>query len=898
MRGRTDLGVAWAVMPNAKPADRISVRLRFASGSLLETEAQRGLAHYLEHMAFNGSTNFPAGSLVETLQRFGMAFGADTNAHTGFSETVYKLDLPDAAPATLALGLRVLADQGFALTLAPEEVERERGIILAEMRDRDDAGRRAWQAQAEASYAGTILPARMPIGTQATVSAATRDQLAAYYRTWYRPERALVIVVGAVQPAAVEAAINEAFAVGAFAEAAVAEPSLGTLQPGEVSAWRHDAEASGTQVVIQRTRSEDPGPDRAERRERELYRDLAERVLSRRLDRLREQDPQGPLLSSGAWSYHRWGIAHAGVTGMAKPGRVSAAAALLESERRRMIEHGPTANELSSVIAAQHAELDAAIAQAAIRTNAFLADALAAAADEDRRFLAPKQERDLVSPWLGAATPAACREAYAAAWAGPGRLVCLVDGREQESASDGAANLAVVWAGARTAAVDPPVERAAVAWPYAPGTPVEPVAVTDAAHGIRQFVWANHVCANLAPSDRAPGVVLVQARLLLPAALPPWAVWGFAILSLGSSGTAHLNADDLRLALSSTSVKGRELTLTDRSLTVTVSCAPDDLATAVQIVLARITDPAWRHDPTEGERIRWLETLDALPSDPAALADNALEDLFAAGDPARTPATRKQAAAVTLAESRAWLEPHLASAPLALSVVGQAPADTAALLAAHLGSLPAREPWPLQADLVSGLVPVAPAPVGERRDLLAQGTTPVAALRLTWPTTDHRDVRVVRRLSFLAAAFDDRLREELRERLGEAYSPVAWNASSDTWAGVGRLTVEASVAPAKAAEAEAAIRAVASELHQRGVSADLLARIAAPRIKNVEAMRQGNAYWLTVVDRSHWQPFRLAWATSLPDDLAGITTEDLAALARTYLDPARAIAVVAITPEP
>ena len=420
----------------------------------------------------------------------------------------------------------------------------------------------------------------------------------------------------------------------------------------------------------------------------------------------------------------------------------------------------------------------------------------------------------------------------------------------------------------------------------------------EQAHGLVQLVWPNGIRGNVAPSTREPGVVVVQARLLLPQPLPAWAVWRFALLALGSSGTGSLAADDLRLALSATSVHSRELSLEDRSLSITASCAPTDIVIAMQTVLARITDPAWRSDAAERARLDWLETLAAMPADPAALADDALARLIAAGNPARTPATRDEAAAVTLAEARAWLEPLLTTSPLSMTVVGDVPDSTADLLAAHISELPARAPWPVLTDLAVGLTPAAPIPTGERRDLRATGTTPVAALRVAWPTTDHRDVRVVRRLSFLAAAFDDRLREELRERLGEAYSPAAWNASSDTWEGVGLLTVTAAVAPAKAGEAEAAIRAVANELHTRGVSADLLARIKAPRVKSVEAMRQRNAYWLTVVDRSHWHPFRLEWAEALPADLASITTDDLAALAQRYLDPTRAIAVVAITPAP
>jgi zinc protease len=128
-----DPAVRWGVLPNGaryalmhavQPPGRVSLRLRIASGSLLETDEQRGLAHMLEHMAFNGSKHYPPGSLIPTLQNLGIGFGNHLNAHTGFDETVYKLDLPDTRPATIALGLTVLADQAGGLLLDPAEVER------------------------------------------------------------------------------------------------------------------------------------------------------------------------------------------------------------------------------------------------------------------------------------------------------------------------------------------------------------------------------------------------------------------------------------------------------------------------------------------------------------------------------------------------------------------------------------------------------------------------------------------------------------------------------------------------------------------------------------------------------------------------------------------------------
>src|SRR5208282_2418799 len=132
-------GVRYVVMPNHEPRNRASLRLLVLSGSLEEREDQRGLAHFLEHMAFNGSTHHPPGTLVEYFQRLGMSFGGDTNAYTSFDRTVYKIELPDIRPATVAEGLGVFSDMAGGLLLRPDMIVKERPIILSEKRTRDSA---------------------------------------------------------------------------------------------------------------------------------------------------------------------------------------------------------------------------------------------------------------------------------------------------------------------------------------------------------------------------------------------------------------------------------------------------------------------------------------------------------------------------------------------------------------------------------------------------------------------------------------------------------------------------------------------------------------------------------------------------------------------------------------
>src|SRR5580658_1250112 len=130
-------GLRYVVLANPEPRNRASLRLLVLSGSLEERDDQRGLAHFLEHMAFNGSRHFPPGTLVAYFQRLGMSFGGDTNAYTSFDHTAFKIELPNVRPATVGEGLKVFADMAESLLLRPDMIEKERPIILSEERTRD-----------------------------------------------------------------------------------------------------------------------------------------------------------------------------------------------------------------------------------------------------------------------------------------------------------------------------------------------------------------------------------------------------------------------------------------------------------------------------------------------------------------------------------------------------------------------------------------------------------------------------------------------------------------------------------------------------------------------------------------------------------------------------------------
>jgi len=204
-------GMRYVLRENHTPEGTVLVRLRIGSGSLEETDDERGLAHFVEHMAFNGSTHVPEGEMIRLLEREGLAFGADTNASTGFEATTYKLDLPRSDPKLVDTALMLMRETASELTLSPEAVDRERGVVLSEKRDRTTYAQKETEDEWAFVEPGARFPERLPVGTDETLKAADAARIRAFYRRAYVPANAVLIVIGAIDVSQVEAAIRARF---------------------------------------------------------------------------------------------------------------------------------------------------------------------------------------------------------------------------------------------------------------------------------------------------------------------------------------------------------------------------------------------------------------------------------------------------------------------------------------------------------------------------------------------------------------------------------------------------------------------------------------------------------------------------------------------------------------
>jgi zinc protease len=220
--GKLSNGLTYYIRKNTKPDNKVELRLAVNTGSVLEDKDQRGLAHFMEHMNFNGSKHFPKNELVNYLQKIGVQFGADLNAYTGFDETVYILPISTDDPKIVEQGFTVLEDWAFNNLMDKSEIDKERGVVLEESRLSKGAQQRMLRQYFPKLFNGSLYAERLPIGSDSILKTFQPATLQRFYKQWYRPNLMAVIVVGDIDPAEAEKKIRAHF--GSFKNPVASKP--------------------------------------------------------------------------------------------------------------------------------------------------------------------------------------------------------------------------------------------------------------------------------------------------------------------------------------------------------------------------------------------------------------------------------------------------------------------------------------------------------------------------------------------------------------------------------------------------------------------------------------------------------------------------------------------------
>ncbi|KPF63260.1 hypothetical protein IP79_10200 [Porphyrobacter sp. AAP60] len=875
-------GMRYALMRNGNPKSEAAIRFTVEVGSREETDEENGAAHFVEHMAFNGSKGIPEGQLLPMLERLGLSFGADTNAETGLDYTTYKLQLPRTDDETVGTALKVIREMAGELTLDQAAVDRERGIILNEAQVRNDPGRRRIADYLQAALPGSRMGERVRADEE-RIRNITPAQLRAFYNAYYRPERATLAIVGDFDVAAMEARIKSMFSdwrgegaardtyqspvtsstqvptIGSFVDSAI--PEIVELQ--RISAW----EPAANTVIASRD---------------ELLRAVAAAALSNRINAL-ARTAESPTLGAQAADQPLFRSARSfGLLAVAKDGQWAETLALAERELRRAEQFGFTASEIAEAKANIQTALANAVAQASGRNSAEIAEALIASSLQNAVPTSPAFDLAFYQAIEASLTPEAVSEAFKQAWQGGPTVVHL--STKQSIAGESEA-IAAVLAESAAVAVTPPAEEAEVQWAYgAWGEPGEVVAdETIADLGIRTVRFANGLHLNLKVTDFEPGKIGFRLRIGSGLAGFPSDRQGLRemlpIIASIDGFEAH-SIDDLRRVLAGKAV-GLGFDGEEDALIAYGETTSADLKLQLDLLGARLTASGWRPET----QAQWAGIAPIVEqnvrANPAQLLSLALGAVLAGNDARFGLNDPGKLAQLSIDDLRTIVAPQLADGPLALGLVGDFNAEEAiSAVAATLGALPARSE---RREDVGAAAPARFVMDRSVKVLTHIGAADQGAITVNWQGTDGRDLKDDITRDLLADVLTLRLTEKLREELGATYSPSAFSYAPLAFQGFGHITAFATVPSEAMDETAAAVRAIADELAAQPPSADLLERARAPMRANYERAETQNAVWLGLIAEAQSNPSLLDRRRQRRAVLDAITLADLQAAARRYL---------------
>ena len=890
-------GLRYAVMHNATPTGEVSLRLGIDVGSYEEGDDERGVAHFLEHMAFNGGRHFQDGEIDKTFALMGVVFGRDLNAFTGLTSTTYVLDLPSADWGQIDLGLQWLRDVADGLTLTQVAADRERRIIMAEREARTSPSSLAQTAIGR--FLGPELRSvdREPIGTPESIASIGAERLRSFYERWYRPPNAVVVLVGDLPVEELEASVRAKF--GSWTGRAVAPTRAAVGAPkmdrGLDIYVRADPNLPNIISVCRIRPIEARAPSDPARYKQETISRLARSILERRLQEIQAKTNPPYLTASLSPS----GLDHdaAGTCLNVSPinddweGGLMAA----QAELKRFVAVGPTENEVEHAIEQERSLLRGAIGEAATRATPSLASSLLVSHLERRTFAAPREAMRAFDVAVDDLAPEQVVSGFRQSWSGAGPLITLIAPKPPDASRISSAWLRAEASKAATAYVDEGVSK----WAYADFGPAGSVLrreVFDHPSFVR-FTFRNGAVLNFKQTAFEKGSVDVRVRFgagrreienrqLVTAEL------GAGMLQGG--GLGKHSADQLASMFRNVGW-GAQMSVQTESFTLRGATTSDGLGRELQILAAFLTDPGFRSEEDAKLPTAFEATYRVLQSEPAYVLGDALSKRLWPDNLTGMPPL-EQARALRFADFAPLLKPAMTQAPLELTIVGDIDEKTASALTARtFGALAARGGGD-RAKADTNFLRFPDLAMDTVR-AVHEGPQDKAMVGLFWPlyvaTPERRREEFA--LSLVSAVLQDALRKRIREELGKTYAPVAQTAMPDH-ADQGDLIALAETFAGDVDAVTTEMKAVAARLARGDISAEALEAARAPILSSMDRDMSRNRWWCSVLSTAAGRPGLLREIESNRDLMASIRVDDVRKAAARWLT--RAPFVVVATPDP
>ena len=894
--GKLPNGIAYYIRHNARPEKRVALRLAVKAGSIDEADDQRGLAHVLEHMAFNGTTHFKPGELVAYFESVGVAFGPHVNAYTSYDETVYMLDVPTDRAGALDHGLQALSDFAGGMSLEDKEIDKERGVVLEEWRQRLGVSSRLQAVTDRAVYGQSKYAERLPIGLPDTIQTFPYKRVRDFYRENYTPDRIAVVIAGDLDPAAAEQLIRRYFGTIPARKSAKRPTYPVPAHKDTRVAVATDPEAQSSSVSVLHTRPLQKSQTLAGYR-RDLVRGLFEGMLNARLGEIARR-PDAPFLgaSSGDDTLGRT-VEAFGVSARVNEGGIAKGVDAMEQELARVRQFG-----------FGDAELD--------RVKKSTLAAYERAYNERDKSETPGFASELVSLFLNGVPAPGIENEYAYAK----RFVPTITTTEtaalaRELVTD--TNRVVLAVAPDKKGVTPPTEaslrdalrsgaeatltawrddstgKVLMATRPAPGTMTGTRQIPEI--GVTILTLSNGVEVWLKPTNFKNDQVIFTAYARGGTTNVPEDNYRNASLTtalVGTAGVGGLSPVDLGKLLSG-KIASASLAMGPYTHGVSGSSTPKDLETALQLLYLDFT--AANHDPEAFELLkrRLRANLANQGQSPGAVFGERVRLVNTVNNYTARSMKPEDVDTLDPAKMEAFYKSQYANAAdFTFFFVGAFEVDQITpLLATYVASLPSQG---TPSSTLGTMRLQFPAAV--KKEVVNKGQEPKSTTVITFFSDTGLNELEMHRLRAATGILERHLRDQLREELGGTYSVGVDYSNTLPQGGYGTTDVQFGSAPDRAESLVSTVMTEIERMRREGPTADDVQKVKETEKEGLETSYKQNGFWLGALQTAQmlgWNPVSIAHRTERTDAL---TTENIHEAFRKYF-PADRYTVMTLMPE-
>jgi zinc protease len=907
--GKLDNGLTYIVRQHSVPEGRAVVWVHMHTGSLNETDPQRGIAHYLEHMAFNGSENFAPGTLVPFFQSLGMQFGRDQNAFTNLEQTTYQLSLPDTKPETLGKGLTFFADVTGRLSLLPNEIEDERQIIQEERRRGLSGRQRTGYYVFERLTPGSLYGQRMTIGKEETIDSVQQADFQDYYNKWYGASNATLMVVADADPNQIVGMIKDKF--GSL-------PTKPRPTPTDVGVKAYDKsfaivasdpEVRSEDIQIVRLEPGRPPITTVPQFRDELVAGIAEIAMNRRLGDKVSKGSTNFLSGRVSMGNQGTAVYTANSSARAKPGKwkETLEEIALEIQRGRMF--GFTSREIEDAKKEMVANAERSVETESTTPMQGLVTRLNGAVSSGEPPMSPKQRLVLVRELLPQIKEEEVEKRFAKEF-DPEAVAFVATLPSGDGVPSEAELLAI---GTRAFSVKPTqdvetthVEQLMAELP----TPGQFVEFTE---NEASKVWSgwlsNNVRVHYRFMDERKNQASVQIALIggeLLENADNRGITSAAQLAWSRPTTQKLTSTDIREIMTGKKINvrggggmgggrggrggGGPAGATD-AITLNINGSPEELETGFQLAYLLLSQPKIEAASFDQFKTMSKEMLAESTKNPMMMGmRTAMSAPYPDAEVRTQVMTPEQVDRLSLAASQAWLERLIKDSPIEVVIVGDVPKEKAMVLAErYLGSLATREK-------------VTPATFASLRKLerprgprviekTIETPTPQAFVMSGFYGADQADRADARALTMASRILSTRMVKQIREDAQLVYSIGAQSRAATTYPGFGVVSAGAPTEPSKVQALVDKLSSMYAEFAAAGPTEEEM-DVARKQFANTfKDQLQDPAYWAGRLDQLTFRGLKLEEIVDDPAAYQALTANQVKQVFAKYYSPERTIVV-------